>query len=378
MVILVVGVLLILFSLLSRNKYSVWMGILFVLLVMGFQEGVIGDYQNYQYAFIHAGSEVGVVSYIKEAEYSYLSLIRLLSPIMGFHGFVLVMSIIQCIIIAAFIKKYANKKYQYFGVLIVFFTYNIMLLQMKAMRQGYAVDALLFAYLLLDNKKYLLSVLLVFVAYGFHNSSVYIIPFYVVFLLLQLSHNKEKSHVQKDGNKSNGYLLATIVTFGLLFFYYLKFYVFQSYVNPLLQGWELLSYEGYLEQMEENNSISWWILFYYLVSTFCVTLYLRRETDFFKKYYSIIVVISNFLAIGLFGYGNLQRIGMYFIIFSIIVFPNVVAFIRENFKNGSLLSSIYLIFNLAFLMIFSVFPMLSTDTSDGTGFGTYTFSFLNW
>ena len=82
MVILVVGVLLILYSLLSRNKYSVWMGILFVLLVMGFQEGVIGDYQNYQYAFIHAGSEVGVVSYIKEAEYSYLSLIRLLSPIL--------------------------------------------------------------------------------------------------------------------------------------------------------------------------------------------------------------------------------------------------------------------------------------------------------
>lgn len=375
MTILFVGVLLILYGVLSSKKFSVGVGILFVLLIMGFQEGVPGDYDNYYYAFEHGGKDFGNGMFIKETEFVYSFFAYFFSTFLSFHSFVFVTSLLQCLVFSALIKKYANRRYQFFGVFLIFFTYNIMLLQMKAMRQGYAVDCMLFAYYLLDRKKYFWSLITVGIAYGFHNTGIFSVPFFLLLFILKLQNERNKEK-KVHNNTDTKWFRPLLVSSGLLLFYFFKYFVFQSYITPILQGWELLSYDGYMEEMDMNYSISWWIVFYYIVSTFCISTYLFGERDIFKKYLAILVIVSNFLAIGVFGFGNLQRIVMYFIVFSVVVLPNVAAYFES--KYGRLVATGYVVFNMAFLMLFSVVPMLSMDFSSGTGFGTYRFSFLNW
>ena len=142
MIILIVGILLTLYGIFAKQKYSVWVGIFFVLLIMGFQEGVPGDYQGYQFSFNTGGSDGTSGGSVKLTEFSFIWITTTFSKFMNFHLFVLLTSICQSIIFALLIKEYTDKRYQSFGVLIVFFTVNIMLLQMKAIRQGYAVDTL--------------------------------------------------------------------------------------------------------------------------------------------------------------------------------------------------------------------------------------------
>lgn len=373
MIILFVGVLLILYGILSSKKFSVGVGILFVLLIMGFQEGVPGDYYNYYYAFEHGGKDFGNGMFVKDTEFVFSSLANFFSTFLNFHSFVFVTSLLQCLLFSAFIKKYANRRYQFFGVLLVFFTYNIMLLQMKAIRQGYAVDCMLLAYYLLDRRNYIWSLFAVVIAYGFHNTCILSSPFFLILFLLTLQNDKNKRNTLPN-NTDVKFVRPLIMALALLLFYFFKYFVFQSYITPILQSWEALSYEGYMGEIDKDYTISWWILVYYIVSTLCVSMYMFVEKDTFKKYLAVLVIVSYFLAIGVFGFGNLQRIVMYFIIFSIVVLPNVAAYLGD--KYGRYIAVGYIIFNMAFLMLFSVVPMLSMDFSSGSGFGSYTFSFL--
>jgi hypothetical protein len=375
-IILTVGILLIFYGIAFR-KYSVWVGILFVLFVLGFQEGIPGDYMDYKYIFEQGGATSDIVgsSTVKDTEYSYIWLTQTLSKQMGFHAFVFLTAIVQCFVMAMMIRFYADNRYQQFGVLLVFFTFNIMLIQMKAMRQGYAADMILLAYLLLGNKRFILSVLAMFAAYGFHNSALLAVPFYSVLFVIVFVLRKKEYEQDNNACRNRGIVAAIVVAIGLLVFYLFKYTIFDEYVNPYLDSLDYFEYEDYLDQIE-NRSIAWWILLYMTASTFFVVLYFVYETNHFKKYLALIVIIDNFLSVGVFGFGNLMRVSMYFVIFSIVVLPNVAAMLRD--KYSKMVATGYVIFNMVYLMWFSVPRMLSMNYLDGTGYGTFTFSFLNW
>jgi hypothetical protein len=101
-----------------------------------------------------------------------------------------------------------------------------------------------------------------------------------------------------------------------------------------------------------------------------------NERDLFRKYLAIITLIAMFLGIGTFGFGNLMRIPAYFVIFCIVVYPNVTAMLHRSY--GKVVAISFMLFNMLYLMYGSVSNMLSMDTSSGNGFGMFTFSFLNW
>lgn len=379
MIILVVGILLILYGTLTK-KYSIWVGMLFVLLIMGFQEGVPGDYEAYKINFETGGSMVGTInSSVKEDEYAFIWILNTLPRYLNYHTYVLITSIIQCLIMTLFIKEVGDKRYHKFGVLLVFFTITIMMLRMKAMRQGYAVDLMLLSFLLLYKRRYLLSLLPMVLAYGFHNSVTLMMPFYIVLWILVFIQRKDKKNavdkqVKVEGEKA--YKPAIIVAISLLFFYLLKYTVFNSYINPFLQNMDSFEYSSHLEEYVVDQRIAWWILLYYTVTVFFLTLYYVNEHNMFKKYISIIAIAGVFLYIGVDGYGNLMRMYMYFVIFSVALFPNVAAMIRDSYGKDK--ANAYVVFNMLFLIYISSRSMLSMDFSSGTGYGNYTFSFLNW
>lgn len=374
MTILVVGIFLILYGVYSK-KYSVWVGMLFVLLIMGFQENIPGDYMSYKYTFEHGDANV-LGSTTKESEFFYLWIISTMPKFLTFHWYVLLISTVQCLAMGLMIKEFAVKHYHYFGVLLIFFTFYIMLIQMKAMRQGYGVDMLLLAYYLLGKRKYLLSFVPAIITFGFHNTSIVALPFFVVLWLMMFLHRKDKRAIEPIGyNKQNGIATAAWVAGGLFVFYLLKFVFFANYINPFLQGLEVFEYADYLDVIDER-AISWWILFYHIITVFAVTLYYVNEKDFFRRYLAMLTIVAMFLGIGTFGFGNLMRMSAYFIIFSIVVFPNVAGMLKQLY--GKQVALAFVLFNMLYVMYGSVGKMISMDFSSGTGFGSFAFSFLNW
>lgn len=370
MIIFAVGILLIVYGLLSKKKFSVWIGMAFVLLIMGFQEGVPGDYDEYKYmyqTFSPANST------IKEMEYSYIWVIQNLPTFMNFHIFVFFSSLLQCLAMGYLIKKYANNRYQFYGILVLFFTFSIMMLQMKAMRQAYAIDTILFALILLDKRKYIFSALMLAIAYGFHNSSLIAIAFYVVLLsLLIFQRNKRKNRSFVERRKN---VIAIVATSALFVVYVMRFHLLNTYIDSILLGVEVSEgYDFYLMQMDETKFIAWWQMLYYLIATYAVTLYICSERAIFKIFMGITLLVGYYVAVFVTGSGNLQRISAYFIIFSIVVLPNTVEFIHKNYGRHKALA--FIVLNMLAIMRVTVPYMFSYDFSNGTGFGTYTFSFL--
>lgn len=374
MIILLVGIILILYGLVSKQKYSVGVGMFFVFLIMGFQENCITDYPEYKSEFLS-----GTVGYtVKETEFAFRWLWGISSSIISFHAFVMITSLLQCIAMGYMIKEYAERRFQYFGVLLVFFTFNIMLIQMTAMRQGYAVDVLLFAYLLLGKRKYIGSLITALIAYGFHNSALIALLFFIFIWGLTFLNRKEK-HFQSQPvivEKEKGMKLSFIVLVVFAFFYLLKYVVFVSYINPILEGLDAFSYSGYFEGFEKDRSIAWWIMLYNAIILFCTTLYYASERNRFKKYLAFLTIVYVFLNVGTFGFGNLMRTTLYFIIFTIVVFPNVSSMLRNTY--GKRISNMFVVFNMFYLMFLSVRNMLTMETDNATGFGSYMFSFFDW
>lgn len=378
MIILIVGILLIIYGIVSKQKYSVGVGMFFVLLIMGFQEGIPGDFMEYKDIFKSGTVDVGIMgSTAKEGEFAYIWTVETFSKFMNFHWYVLITALVQCLAMGLMIKNFADRKYWYFGVLLIFFTFNIMMLQMKAMRQGYAMDMLLLAYYLLGKRKYLWSLIPAMLAYGFHNSSIIAIPFFVVLWVMMFLRRKDKVETYTPAvvNKQRGYGTALWAAGSLFAFYVLKFVVFANYINPFLEGLDAFEYSGYLETMEER-SVSWWILLYHIVIVFAVTLYYVNEKDFFRKYLALLTIVAMFLGIGTFGFGNLMRVPAYFIIYCIVVYPNVAGMLHRSYGKEVALG--FVLFNMLYVMYGSVGNMLSMKTDSGTGFGPFTFSFLNW
>lgn len=376
MLILLVGILLILYSV-ATKKFNIWVAMLFVLMILGFQENIPGDYMSYKYAYRFGGDTGGPFNTIKETEYSYLWLVQTLSKYMNFHWFVLLTSVVQCLAIGLMIRKNSVKRYQYFGVLLVFFTLNILLLQMKAMRQGYAVDMMFLAYFLLGKRKYFLSLIPIVIAYGFHNSIMVAIPFYVIiWVLMFLRRKKEKNEVKiVVANKTKGVMTSAFVTIGLFVFYFIKFAITDRYLAPYLDTLDFFEYSSYMEQFQDTG-IALWILLYYAVCVFCVTLYYVNEQNFFRKSLALVSISTIFILVATFGFGNLMRIGMYFIIFSVVVYPNVADMLHNTY--GKKWATYFVIFNMLFVMAFSVRSMISYEVTNGYGYATFAFSFLNW
>lgn len=247
---------------------------------------------------------------------------------------------------------------------------------MKAIRQGYAVDMILLSYILIEKRKYILSLIPVILAYGFHNSSIIAVPFFMILWIIMIVNKKQDAEGGLFRNKSKNLKIPAIALLSLLAFYIVKYVVFASYINPILASMEMFSYSGYLDDIEGERGIAWWIILYHAVTVFFVTLYFINEDNIFCKYLAFLVIFSLFLSIGTFGFGNLMRTTSFFIIFSIVVLPNVASMLRVLY--GKVLALWFVIFTMTYQMVMTVRPMVSIDNDGGTGFGLYTFSFLNW
>ena len=377
-IILTVGLLLIIVSYATRkSKYAPLIGFAFVFLIMGFQSGVEGDFMNYKDKFellARTGHEDAIEGGF---EYGWIILRKLFS-FGPFWLFILSISLFQSIILCKFTKRYCVNDYQYLAAILFYFTFMMMLWQMKAIRQGLVIEIMLLAFMLVDEKKKLLPPLIcALIAFTIHNSCLIIVPF--LFLYYYIREDKNAAVI--DGRKGLFVRNLPIILTTLYFVVYASKVTFlQQYLAP----WAFLMlddtesrFAGYLEESNTKEGIfslmgegvSLLLVFYDAIIVFVVSWFYRFATKRMRLF-AIFSIIAAFGDMLFWGLGSLTRLFMYFTVFNIVVYPNVCKQIKSSY--GWMYAFIFIVLLIGYAWKTSYPWMIGTD--DGR-FGTYQFLF---
>ncbi len=382
-IILTVGIILIVLSFLFRNNKSIspcW-GFLLVFLIMGFQEGVEGDFMTYKEKFgllARMGREEATEGAF---EFGWLILRRIFGwgP---FWLFVFCISLFQSIVLCKLTKKYCDNRYQYLAAILFFFTFQMMLWQMKALRQGLAIEIMALAFLLIDEKKSFWPPLLCgFIAFTIHNSSLIIDPFLLVYYFKK--NNKEDVQSRSKNRLLNSRLFPVYTTAFYFFIYAIKISFLQEYLTPLAflmmdnTGSHMAGYldesntkEGLFSLMDLEEGTSPLLVAYDAIIVFVVSWYYQIASSKMRVF-ALISIIAAFGDMLFYGLGSLPRLFMYYTVFNIIVYPSVCQ--QINNKYGNMVAFVFVVLLIAYAWKTSVPWMLATE--DGR-FGTYHFMFL--
>lgn len=370
-IVLTTGILLIIVSLLTEKRYKPYVGFAFVLLIMGFQSGVEGDFMGYMQEYNEmTGSQV-VDSRTIEDEPVFPYLMKFFSYFSPWWLFVILLSLFEVAVLEKFVERHTSGRYQFLAASLFFFSFNMMLLQMKAMRQGFAIELMLLSVLLIEKQKKgkipWMAILTVVAAFFCHNSAAVAIPFVVLFYFA----NRNPQFLTKTGNSG----FFPLLTLGIYFVVYI---LKTSILNEYLIGFALLDEDfrlaGYLDEKEMENAfnISWLIILYDAVIVFLVSWYYRFADGKMRVFIwaSIVAAIGDML---FFGIGSLPRIIMYLVVFNLAVYPAVAMKIDKKF--GRLWALVFVVFLLGYAVKTSLPWMLGVDEDR---FGTYQFVFWQW
>lgn len=368
-IILVTGILLIIASLATEKKYKPYIGFAFVFLIMGFQSGVEGDFMAYMQEYNGLSASQVVDSRTIEDEPVFPYLMKFFSFFSPYWLFILLMSLFECYVLERFVSRYAKGPYQFIAAILFFFAFNMMLMQMKALRQGFAIELMVAAFLLLERKKKKfpwVPLLLAVTAFFTHNSSLVAVPFLILFYFA----TRRDNFLTKTGN---GDLFPVIMVGIYLFVYFIK----TTILNDYLISFALLSDEdfrlsGYFSENEMENAfnISWLIVLYDAIIMFLVAWYYRFADSRMRVFCwaSMIAAIGDML---FFGIGSLPRIIMYLVVFNLAVYPAVALQLSKKF--GKIWALAFLVLLVGYAVKTSLPWMLGVD--DGR-FGTYRFIFM--
>lgn len=368
-IILTTGILLIIVSLLTEKKYKPYVGFAFVFLIMGFQSGVEGDFMEYMEGFNSIARTGMVDSRTIEDEPVFPYLMKVSSFIVPYWLFILLLSLFECYVLERFVSRYAKGPYQWIAAILFFFAFNMMLMQMKAMRQGLAIELMIAAFLLMERKKKKfpwVSFLLAVAAFFTHNSSLVAVQFLILFYFA----TRKEHFLTKTGN---GDLFPVLMLGIYLFVYFIK----TTILNDYLIGFAMLSDDdfrlsGYFSEKEMENAfeISWLIVLYDAIIVGLVAWYYKFADSRMRVFCwaSMIAAIGDML---LFGIGSLPRIIMFFVVFNLAVYPAVAQQLSRKF--GKIWALAFLVLLVGYAVKTSLPWMLETD--DGR-FGTYRFIFM--
>ena len=361
MIIFYTGIILVLYCLLSKKKYNPTIAFLFVLLIMGFQSNVVGDYYAYKASF----KSLDIRTAVDEPLWALLiTLFRRTS----FPVFIFCVSLFQYGVLVYCAKVFASKTwYDRLTPVLFFSTFLLMLMQMKALRQGLAVDlCLLSTALIYERKKWYWAAAPLCAAYFIHNSAMVFFPFAAgyYFWLKYLDKKPQKIHPPKKYLKQ---AIIAVVVFLLITFYKTLSYEFLQHSFMGLVDNRLV---GYLDNIEEFE-LSWlWVLYDSIIVFFSVLsmgIMNRRLRPLV-----LLLYIGAVLEILFTGVGSLFRLSMFFVVYNIYVLPYTAKFIRQKYGDLGVCAFIILLIGYA---VKSALPWVLTTEYDRFGF--YNFVFLS-
>lgn len=325
---------------------------------MGFQSNVPGDYYGYQEIYNSISNGLSNFSNYRE-DVGWLYLNYVIGQIANFKVFILLLSAIETLILAKFIDKYTLEKYRYIAGVLFFFSMNMMLFQMKGLRQGFAIELLLASIFFINDRKYIKSLCVTILAVLMHKSSILAIPY-----LLLFPFAKKITH--SESNRKSGHLVPSILA--ALYFLLLQFKpLYIDYFQPIFMALDLSGYEGYFGEM---SVVTYHILIsiYGAIAVYAIA-YSLPYLNFTGRYFGFISLIGLFVENFFFGQGDLFRLALYYTIFTIISLPNAATVI---YKKNKLLSLCFIVLCIAYAYRTFITMTIRHSTD---GFDNYKFIF---
>lgn len=304
---LITAIIAIFLAFLSRNekKHSYFLLLSFAVLTaflsLGYYWG--NDVAKYEERFeYYSNSGIALFDF---SQYGFLSLkelgfvfINLLCKPIGFWGMRAVLFVIENAILCYFIIKHVDRKWYWLAVFVYVFNPNFWVLSSSMMRQWLAICIVVLAVdFLLRNRK-VAFVLLVLLASTVHITALICL----VFLTLSL--------IQKNATKNS---ISIFLVF--LFFYY----VFSPFFIDSLAGF-LTEEDFYMGYTSQKGSVG--ITGIGRMVIYIGLLYTAIKSKSQDRLLNWIVLLYGFM-LPLLSFGELSsRLGFYFIIFTIAIYPS--------------------------------------------------------
>lgn len=340
---------------------------------MGFQEGVEGDFMAYKNDYIRLANGAASAAITSENDYVWLFLTETFSKVAPFWVFIILMAGFECLVLFILCRKYGSKKYGLIAPILFFFTFYMMLIQMKALRQGLAVEMVVLSYILGTEKKGIWwSSGLLIAAMFVHHSTLAVIPFIILHIVVSRKSDYDKPIPFRKGLKTTLFPVAMLVLY--LIVYSLKATMLGDWLNQLALIGESQSIQlsGYLVKEQDHLfEISWLIVMYNAVMVFFCSWFMQRTT----RRYRVLAIASIIGCYGdmlLFGAGSLPRIMMFYYIFNLLVYPQLAELIANKF--GKIPAFVFIAFLVGYAVKSSLPIIQSVDAV--MAYGTYRFVFM--
>ena len=258
---------------------------------------------------------------------------------LGWPCFQLFLSVIENFILYKIIKEYVPPTYYWLSIFILGFNKSFLLIgECSMVRQWLAISIVVFAFKYIVNKKIIKYTACMILAYLIHRTAIIALPAYLL--------------VYVDKLKFTWKTISILCVCLYIWFSVALDYTF--YIDMFIASSEDYEKYGVWQGDMRQHSFS----LYGLALTFLIPLLSFWGFKEFPKYikYSCFMCCIGLLFIALDGYSTIiGRLGLYFSIFSIVLFPCVIHSIERRFPKS---------FLHIFLMLLLVFGYVKefTDT----------------
>ena len=251
----------------------------------------------------------------------------------GFLGMQILLAIVQNYIIYSLVKEHVHPNWYWLSLFIYCMDTSFMVLSSSMMRQFLAMSVFMYASKYIVERNLIFYVLLVLLATSFHHSALMLLPLFLV------GYWKY--------NLSNFHIILIIILFVLWFLFSVEL-VGGMVVNMAKESVAFKQYALYLSNNEKNAGTGLIVMFK-LILLFFVFMNFKKMESYTKVYailFSISLLFVPFIEIA----PLIMRLGFYFSIFSIIVYPVLMEkmenkWIRVAFLNGILFMTLLGFFN---------------------------------
>lgn len=319
---LVVGLCSVVFSMLNRKirtTYGLKLSFVLIFIFHAIRYDYGNDYMKYLDDYIDINQfslfDMNYGEYYYEPAWVFLC--RLFKPF-GFFALVASMALFTSIVYYRFVKAYVHADYYYYSVLIYFFSPELMLIPLSAMRQSLAITIFVYSIQFVIKRNIAKYALCIAIASAFHISAIALLPVYFLAYLNWRIH-----------------LLSVVYLFALYYsFFVVPMLIYSGFNNLIGTVFEkYLRFEG---TTVINTGYGLIFISFLLLIILIYERYQRQEISLLFK----IAAISFFIIPASFPIPMLGRMGMYVQPVLIVVYPYVIMSMKNMLLKYSIMVSI--------------------------------------
>lgn len=335
----ILNIIVVLFAYLARyrqTRFGLKVSFFLIFLFLALRYDFGNDYPAYLQKFFVINQYAYIDYFYKFLHYyepGWIFLCRLFEPL-GFFAMIAALALFNCVVYYRFIRKYVPPTYYWLAVFLYVFSPGFMLIHSSAMQQSVAIALFILSFDYLYKKDAIRYFLCIGLASLFHYSALILLPVYFLGLFNWKANN---------------------ITAIIIFSFYLFLYMFGELIMPHLTLFISTHFERYVIYLGVSAEIGTGLGIVFYSILFIFVLYYKKFQNKEKALLFKIVILGYFfIPMGLLIM-MLGRVGMYFQVATLAVFPILLLNIKNPVLKNLILAS------LIFITIHSFYAFFQYD-----------------